>query len=459
MARDTISCGQYTQLLVDQQPHYDKEIMRDMRPDSGGWIGHVSMGGFPAHAGVSMIQDRFNHVYPNTSRPWTQTSYASCVGNPCAKTENLIGWGSSRLTFYLEEQSWATPLVCFDQEMHVTHAKEQWRQIISDILRPATQEIMSMFFRKRAIFWAGKKFVANQQFGQTSSEFNHIWANDADGNEVYLLTDRVPTSKLMPWMLQHRVGPLMRVGYFGTSPFGEKDNPPLIELVSGMETVWDLDKLASINPTNSPGAPNTAANYRFQQWDAASKFWRYGFSGQIGNFATRVDPFEMRFNFMGASGNATYPFKFQLVLPYTNIVSSGAGGAAGIKSIDNTAFELAQYRFTIAWHKQAMKALVMDPTTINPEMPFGSRNFGGKWQFVLPEVCVKPDGTITPIDNRRKNQGQWLGDFKLAIQPKHTEWSEVYFHKAEPSCGLIQDVCNPDPGYPTQSYSSANLPC
>jgi hypothetical protein len=92
-------------------------------------------------------------------------------------------------------------------------------------------------------------------------------------------------------------------------------------------------------------------------------------------------------------------------------------------------------------------------------MPFGSRNFGGKWQFVLPEVCVQPDGTVTPIDNRRKNQGQWLGDFKLAIRPKHSEWSEVYFHKAEPSCGLVQDVCNPDPGYPVQSYSSANLPC
>lgn len=451
-----ITCGQYTQLLVDQQPVYDKEIIRDVRPDSGGWIGHVATGQFPAHSGVSLIQDRFNHVYPNTARPWTATSYASCVGNPCAKTENLIGWGATRLSYFLEEQSWATPLVCFDQEMHVTHAKEQWRQIISDILRPATSEIMSMFLRKRALYWAGKRYVAGTNFGTTAGEFNYTWQNDSDGNEVYLLTDKVPTSKLTPQMLQRRVGPLQRLGYFGKSPFGEKENPPYIELVSGQETVWELDHLAG--QTLAQGNPSIA-NYRFEQWQAANQYWRYGFSGKIGNYATRIDPFEMRFNYVGASGNSTYPYKFQLVLPYVNIVSSGAGGAAGLKSTDNPAFELAQYRFSFTWHKQGMEALMMEPTSINPEMPFMSRNWGGKWMFVLPDVCVNQAGVVTPIDNRRRNQGQWLADFKLAIRPKHSEWTEAYFHKAEPSCIYAVDTCNANPGYPTQSYNSANTPC
>lgn len=456
---DTINCAAFTQLLVDEQPYYAPEIMQAVRPNDGSWIGHVSTGSFPAHHGVQMIQDRFEHVYPNTTRPWNTVSYASCVGNPCAKTENQIGWGASRTTFFLEEQSWGTPLVCFDQEMHVTHAQEQWKQIISKILAPATKAIVSMMMRKRALYYAAKKYVAGLNFGTTAGEFSYIWEQDADGNEVYLLTSAIPTSKLTPQMLQRRVNPLMLQGYFGETPFEDADAPPLIELVAGLQTTWELDHLAGQTAVTGNGGPTTAANYRFEQWNQANKYWRYGYSGQIGNFAVRTDPMEMRFQYIGASGNATYPYKFQLLLPYVNITSSGAGGAAGLKSTDNPAYELSQWRMTFVTHKKSLRALFQDPTTINPQMPFGARDFAGKWQFVLPEVCVQPDGTVTPIDNRRKNLGQWIGDFKLMIQAMHPEWTEVYFHQSEPSCILNIAPCNTDPGYSTQSYSSANTPC
>jgi hypothetical protein len=48
-----ISCNAFTQLLVDQQPHYDKLIIETIRPTDG-WIGHVSTGQFPAGAGTSL---------------------------------------------------------------------------------------------------------------------------------------------------------------------------------------------------------------------------------------------------------------------------------------------------------------------------------------------------------------------------------------------------------------------
>lgn len=451
-----ISCSQFTQLLVDEQPHYDKEIMRDIRPTDG-WIGHMVTGTFPAHEGVSLFQDRFNVVFPNTTRPFTPTNYTSCVGTPCAKTENQIGWGSSRVSYFLEEQQWGTPLLCFDQMMHVSHAKEQWSQIISDILRPATSAIMSMFMRKRAAFWADKKYVATSQFGTTAAEFAYIWENDASGNEVYLLTNKIPTSKLTPQMLQRRVMQAMQVGYFGKNPFEGEMGPPLIELVSGMETVWELDRLGG--QTGVGGSqPSTAANWRFEQWEAANKYWRYGFSGQIGNYATRIDPFELRFQLIGASGNPTYPYKFQLVLPYVNIASSGAGGAAGLQSVPNSDWDQANYSFSFRWHKQGLQALVMEQTTINPEMPYGSRNFGGKWQAVLPNVCINADGSVSALDNRRKNLVQFLGDFKLAVRPIQPKYIELYFHKRDVACVYEVDTCN-NFGYSTQSYNSANTPC
>lgn len=456
MAEGTLTCKQFTQLLVDEQPRYDKRILSAIRPMDG-WVGHVATGQFPAFSGTSLIQDRFENVYPNTTKAWTQVDYTNCVGTPCAKSYNQIGWGSSRLTYFLEEQNWETPLICFDSVLHVTQAREQFNQIITDILRPATSQIQSMFLRKRALFWAKHKWAAVAGFGSSSSEFSYVWQNDANGNEVFLLCSHLPTSKLTPQMLANRVMPLIREGYMGTSPFKDAEMPPFIELVTSMETAWELDHLGG--QMGIGGTPSIAGNWRFQDWGDMGKYWRYGFSGKIGNYAVRVDPFEMRFNYVGASGVAGYPHKFQLVLPYTNIVSSGAGGAAGLKSVPNPDFELAPYRMSFIWHKQAMEALVQEMAQINPQMPFGSRNFAGKWKVVIPHVCINSAGTVTAIDNRLENQVQFLANFQLAIRPGRTEWSEAIFHKGEPQCVIVIPNCTADPGYPTQSYNSANTPC
>ena len=444
-----ISCNQFTQLLVDQQPHFDKLIIETIRPTDG-WIGHVSTGEFPAGAGTSLYQDRFETVWPDTTKAWDAVAYAGCLGTPCDKDEHVIGWGSSRLNYGLEEQYWQTPLLCFDQLMHVSAAKQQFRQIISDILRPATSAIQSSFLRKRALYWAGKKWVANA----TMSDFIYTWQLNGD-SEAYLLTSQMPTSKLTPQMLQRRVSPLMLTGYFGKEPFSDRKNLPLIELVSGMETVWELDHLAN-NAANGNG-PTLTGNWRFQQWDAGNDFWRYGFNGQIGNFATRVDPMELRFNYVGASGNATYPYKFQVVLPFRNVVSSGAGGSPGLKSEPNPDYQMAQYRMSFIWHKMAMEVLTMDATSINSEMPFASRNFGGRWQFVMDNLGADVNGCV--IENKRRNKGQFIADFKQAIRPRYTEFAEAIFHKGEPACIYTVNTCNSDPGYPTQSYNSANAVC
>ncbi len=104
-----------------------------------------------------------------------------------------------------------------------------------------------------------------------------------------------------------------------------------------------------------------------------------------------------------------------------------------------------------------MTALVADATPVNPEMPFSSRNFGGKWQFVMDNLGAGSDGCV--IENKRRNKGQFIGDFKLAIRPEYTEFANVFFHKREPACVPCIATCNPDPGYPAQVYDSSNTPC
>ena len=450
---------QFTQQLVSQEPVYDKLILEDIRPEDG-WILHVETGEFPSYSGVQHTLDRFNHVWPNVTKTWRPTQAGNCLGTPCDKKENYITWGATRLTYFLEEQSWATPLLCYDQEMHVTHAKEHFRQIITDILKPATSAINSNFLRKRAAQFANYMWVANANFGNvTSGQFQYAWvlAGTNGDEEWYIDTNIAGTNiyKLTPQMLQRRFQPLCRVGYFGHQPF--KDMPPQIELVTDMDTTWELDHLGGQQGTG--GIPSIAGNWRFESWDMSTKYWKYNFAGQIGNYVVRVDPLNLRFNYLGAVGTTPgLPYRYQVVLPFKNIPSSGAGGAPGTKDIPNPDFDNAQYRWTYIWHRKALQCLVADATPVNPEMPYSSRNFGGRWQFVMDNLGADQNGN--PIENKRRNKGQFIADFKMAIRPLYTEFLELIFHKGEPQCIVQVSPCNADPGYPTQQYESdTNITC
>jgi len=483
----TLNGSQFTQLLVDQTPVFDKMILEDIRPEDG-WILHVDTGTFPAYSGVQHTLDRFNHVWPDITKAWAPTQAGNCLGTPCTKTENYISWGSTRLTYYLEEQSWATPLLCFDQEMHVTHAKEQFRQIITDILKPATSAINSNFLRKRVAQFTKAKWVANANFGTGAGTlgaalgvgagsvgtFQYQWVQtaNADGSvsEAYIDTNVINTgvSMLTPQMLQRRVQPLMQLGYFGKQPF--KDMPPLIELVTDLDTLWSLDHLGGSQSfggttggaAGSTSGPSVIGNWRFESWDATSKYWKYNFSGQIGNYAVRVDPFALRFNYIGVSPVTSFPwgttgYRYQLVLPYRNVASSGAGSSQGLKDDVNPDYATAQFRFSYIWHRKAVQCLMADATPVNPEMPYSSRNFGGKWQFVMDNLGVDSNGVA--IENKRRNKGQFIADFKMAIRPQYTEFSELIFHKsaynviAEIGTGVTEPTAN------TQFYASAPANC
>ena len=469
MANQTLNGTQFTQLLVDQQTVFDKMILEDIRPEDG-WILHVETGKFPAYSGVQHTLDRFNHVWPDVTKAWTPTSAGNCLGTPCTKTENYISWGSTRLTYFLEEQSWATPLLCFDQEMHVTHAKEQFRQIITDILKPATSAINSNFLRKRVAQFTKNKWVANANFGNSGTDgvMQYQWYQTTDPlsagglTEAFLDTSVDPARVFMltPQMLQRRVQPLMQVGYFGKQPF--KDMPPLIELVTDLETLWSLDYFGGQQGVGS-GSPSVTGNWRFESWDGTSKYWKYNFTGQIGNYAVRVDPFNLRFNYVGAI-TGSFPwgsrsYRYNLVIPYKNTPTSGAGGASGLKDDVNPDYANAQFRFTYIWHRRALQVLVSDASPVNPEMPYSSRNFGGKWQFVMDNLGVDVNGVA--IENKRRNKGQFIADFKQAIRPQYTEFSELIFHKSAPAAvaEIATGVSDANYPYPTQTYSSDPSTC
>jgi hypothetical protein len=349
-------------------------------------------------------------------------------------------------------------LLCFEQLMTVTAAQEQIANIITKTLKPATSFISSEFLRKRTLFWSKYKLVSNKNL----DAFTFQWNNDAGGNEVFFDCNQPPTNvfKLVPQALQNFFSPLMLIGYAGMNPF--KDTAPFVELVTDMETCWELDKLGGQNGDGGANNPNVAANWRFTEWTAANKYWRYGFSGQVGNFLVRVDPMNLRFNFVqdlgaaanGASGNR---FRYQLVLPYLNEITTGAGGNAGIGRDFNPDFQKAQFCVSFISHKMGLSLGTRMARSINPEMPYLHQDFGGRWQFLMNNLGADANGTV--INNKWGNKGQFGAWFRYMIQPLHTEFLVSYFHKREQFCIPQIDVCSTNPGYPAQSYNSALPNC
>lgn len=420
---------QFSQLLLTQLPTYVETILRDVRPTDG-LLGHVSSGQWNAFRGNQQTQDRFRHVRANVSKKWETIGDTNCEGSPCDPVEHEICWGWDRLVFGKERQSWKSQMLCFDQMLDATQAVEHVEQIVDEILRPATKDIGSFWVRKKALDLSGRKVLANQ----TMSTFTWTWDTTGD-QEIFATPSAWPTSKLTPEMLQRQFSPLMYNGYFGkwtNDPFWGEYNQ-LAELITDMDTVWSLDKLT----TNQ----RISDLWRFNQWDAAHEYYKYGMGGKIGNYMTHVDPFVLRFNRL-ANGKA------QLVLPYKNVAAT-----VGLGSEVNDDFFNAQYQISYIWHRFAWEMQVQDMQSINPLMPFMVRGLNGQWNFAIDNLGADCDGKA--IANYRRNKGFFWADFQFAGRPLHTEWLTAIFHKREPMVVYTVDVCATDPGYPEQVYRSA----
>lgn len=433
---DNIPCitsQEFVNILLTELPVYTREILRDVRPTDM-LAAHVSAGTWDPFSGVSQYQDRLTHVYPNTTAAWETVTDDSCTGAPCDPAMNEICWGWKRVSFSQQRQSWKSPLLCFDQMISATKAVENIEYYVSGILRPASAAITSQYVRQKALELAGKKLLANS----TMSSFTYTW--EQDGNQqIFMTPSALPTSKLTPEMIKRQIPYLRNIGYFGkwtNDPFfGGYDQ--FAELITDDDTCWELDKIAANQRVSDL--------WRFQMWDAAHEYYKYGMGGQIGNYMTHVDPFCLRFNKNTYYSGTT---KLQLVLPYRN----DAAVTAGLGDTVNDDYLNAQYQISYIWHRFSWELLYQKLESINPMMPFLNRDLSGQWQFAINDLGQDCEGNT--IANFRKNKGFFWADWRLAGRPRYTEFLVAILHMREPQNIYVIAPCAADPGYPTQFYQS-----
>lgn len=429
-----IPCTKFTDYLIRKSEHLDDDITKSMHPIDT-WVGHVSTGRFKAQDGVEHTFDRLENVFPDLRGAWEQVTAGSCVGTPCDPTESKIGFGFTRDSYRLYRKSYSTDLFCFDQILSADRAKTQFAHILRT-LRRASSIISSHRLRSEGIRIAGKKWVLRNNAMQAVTM---TW----DATMTQLTVSALPTSKVTARHLQRRIQPQIRAGALGEEL--NKNGAPMLEFVSAMDEIWSLTQ----------GNTELASHWQFQDFGAAAaQFYKYGWTGKIGNYGVRDDTFQFRFNLkqLNQDGSAI----LELVLPYNNITTT-----EGLKEEVNDDYDNAHYKIDVIWHRNAMKSLVRDFEQINPEMPFGSRDFAGKWKFAMDNLTcgVDVNGNPITVDNTRRNKGKFIADWSLATKSEYPEFAETFLALREPAVITDAGVSSADPGYPAQDYSSANDVC
>ena len=445
-----ISCQAFANYISSKIEHLDEAIVLSMHPLDSQWIGHVSTGQFKAEDGVEHTWDRLENVFPQLG-PWKDVQAASCVGTPCDKVQTKVGLGFTRDSYKLQETDYATDLFCWDQILSKDRASEQFAHFIK-VLRRVSTIVWSYRFRTEALRIAKWKWVCN------NNGLTPITATWDATMTILTLTPTIagqsamPTSRLQAGHLQRRVDPQIRAGADG--PKIDKNSAPKLELVTNMDTVWNLCE----------GDPTLTDHWRFNNFEDAGKYYRYGWTGSVGNYGLRSDAFSLRFNVL-SNNAATGVVVLQVVFPYNNIAAT-----EGIKEDVNADYDNTRVQLDFIHHRMAMTSLVREPRAINPEMPFAARDFAGRWQFVMDNltcgfatvvdsVTGLPTQIPIAVNNELRNKGKFVTSFGGAIQAKYPELEEGFFSLRGPACLVDIAECAADPGYPAQNYSSANAPC
>lgn len=401
----------------------------------GTWVGHVATGLFPAQSGVEHTFDRFENVFPDLTGPWEDVQAAGCIGQPCDPATKVIGMGFTRDSYRLQRKAFETALFCWDLILSADRAKQQYSHFIRT-LRRASSIVTSDRFRHEAVRIAGQKWATANN---TLVPITAYW----DSTGTILNVSTKPTSMMSPRHLQRRVHPQILLGAMGEDI--NLNGAPMLEFVNDMESLWDLLE----------GNPTLSDHWRFTEWDDAAKYHKYGWTGKVGNYGIRADPMPLRFlDLRVVNSDGTHQLK--LVYPYTNISAT-----EGIKESVNDDFESALIQADFIWHRRAMTSLVRETTSINPMMPFGARDFAGKWSFAMDNLTcgVDVNGNPIAVNNERRNKGKFIADFSLSTKSEYPEFAELFLTLRQPACIVDLPPCADDPGYPSQSYSSANEVC
>jgi hypothetical protein len=125
----------------------------------------------------------------------------------------------------------------------------------------------------------------------------------------------------------------------------------------------------------------------------------------------------------GSFGGANSVF-IEQIWPFVNVAAT-----FGLKPVFSPAWKNAPIRMYHCYNREARSIRVGDIASVNAEMKFGlSRSFMGEWKWYSPDIINYTDpntGIACSLNNYKKNQGFWSGEYRLGIKTIFPEIERV----------------------------------
>jgi hypothetical protein len=433
-------CTKFNDIIFDQAPHFDKEILKDWKPTDDAWVGHVATMPWDAFTGALHTYDQFHMGMPDLSQAWSAiaSEQTGCVTNACDNPAICVGWGETRKDYGLEQTTYETNVLCFDQINTKAKAKDLMGRVMSG-LKTVSKEVWSDYMRRNSLMLNETLYIATMDGTGITVP---ITAGMFTGGMATIdlgAVGNLPTTELTIQYLQRQYAPLIGNGYFG----GKFVPNGMFKLITDPITSNDLIE----------ANPNMSSFFRSGDVRQIAELYKYGVSATIGNFGISWDMNPARFYHTG-DGVLTR------VWPYTNVAAD-----IGIKREWNTQYELAPIQYSVIWHPEAMKRATPNLESVNGDMPFLTRDLGGMWNFTggnRDRFFQKTDPTtaeVCNVDNKKGNKGFLWADFRSGFKFEYPQWTRPILHLREPGCLVNSVPCSTPPAYIDQDYSGCNAIC
>lgn len=433
-----VDCTKIRTNLALQTPHYDEGFLPNWQPMDDPFMGRHETEAWPDGTSDTHYFDRIEIGQPDLTAPWQRINAAECE-NACNPPITHVAFGTTRNSYYPEQNKLYSQLFCLQQMRFQTKVSEQIAEIYKSI-RQIPLMFDGDFLRTRAFSRGATVQIAGSAFntftpttGNTGEQLVTINLGSA-GN--------LPTSQLTINYLDYLTTSLELDGYNEESGL-----PPSMFNLITHPRVWHNLWYSNPEIRNMIKISDVAqANPLFRLGQGISK-------QPLGNLAPTFDSRQIRFQHMGSG-------VLNRVLPYENTTAT-----TGTKRLPNPDWINARYALSYLWHPKAIKLWTPAPKKIHDMVPTINSSMMGKWTFVNNQgtlTYTNPDGTTCVKNNDEQFWFYWLAHMEMGFQFKRPELVYPILHLVDGSgkdCAVDDPVCGEAPQYSSQVYTDDPVTC
>ena len=376
------SCSQLSTSLARQTPVFDENFLKDFISDmqTAPFLGRHQTETWDDGAETRTF-DKIHVGQPNYTNNWNKRQGADC--GMSFPTKNYVAFGTTRDTYFMENQNLYSQLFSLDQLRTVPKLSKQIAEIYRN-LRKIPMGFAADYLRTRMLSFNDTLQIAGSSFNTLA--LTPGVTIDPQANVINVGAN-LPTSDLTWTYLEYFGQTLGLNGYDSESglPGGMRS------LLTHSRT---FQRLVGLNP-------EIKSQVRLTDFKSASPLYMPGKginADPFGRFAPTFDEHQLRYQ---DAGNGY----LERVLPYTNVSAT-----TGIKPQINADWLNARYAVSYIIHPKASTLLTPKPKKVHEMVPTINSSMWGSWDYINDRVMqyTNPDGTACTINNELQWYFYWL---------------------------------------------------